>query len=66
MQAMKHVYDGDLDAARKVLRNIPGAEEETLQRIEAGAATLSDLAREERGNREQRRAAARRRHPAVR
>lgn len=60
MQALKHVMEGDLDAAREVLDQIPDAVKPAeLKRIELGAQTLSDLAREQRGNRAQRRAAAR-------
>jgi hypothetical protein len=60
MQALEHIMHGDMDAARKVLESIPETEASaTLREIAAGAATLSDLARDLQGNREQRRAAAR-------
>lgn len=63
MQAMQYILDGDLDKARSVLERVPDGEMggKLLDQIQADAQTLSDLARAERGNREQRRAAARRR-----
>lgn len=60
MQALQHVMEGNIDAARAVLDQIPEATKTAdLKRIELGALTLSDLARDYRGgNRAQRRAAA--------
>jgi len=53
--------EGDLAKARSVLEQVPDYEPEgnLLDQIQAAGLTLSDLARTERGNREQRRAAAR-------
>jgi hypothetical protein len=60
MQALEHIMQGDLEQARKVLESIPETEASAaLREIQEGAATLSDLARDLAGNREQRRAAAR-------
>ncbi len=65
MQALQHIMDGDIAKARSVLEQIPELEPQNgppyhaLEKIQAGALTLSDMARQEVGNREQRRSAAR-------
>lgn len=66
MQALEHILRGDPEKAREILARDEVDMAALGQIMEAGA-TLSDLAQQERGNRAQRRAAARaRRHTARR
>ncbi len=60
MQALRYIYEGDMEKARKVLEQIPETEASVaLRQIADNAQTLSDMARDLQGNRAQRRKQAR-------